>query len=159
MDELLDDERLTALGLLIEAHAHLSRVLEHELLEGAGLPLSWYGVLVRLGRSPGRHLRMSELAEQMSISTSGLTRLIDRIETAGLVRRESCPTDRRGWFAVLTPEGEARLREATPLHLRGVEEHLTGLLSPGELADLTGALRKVRDDGRRQVGDDDQERP
>lgn len=148
MDALLDDDRITTLGLLLEAEARLRWLLEHELLESHGLPIAWYGVLVRLARAPAHRMRMTELADEMSISTSGLTRLVDRIEANGLVTRESCPTDRRGSFAVLTAAGERRVRDATPAHVDGIERYLTGVLSDGERRALDRALRHVRDAGR-----------
>lgn len=148
MDGALGDDRITTLGLVLEAEARLRWLLDHELMAAHDLPLSWYGVLVRLARTPGNRLRMSQLADEMSLSTSGLTRLVDRIEAAGLVIRESCPTDRRGSFAVLTEAGERRVRAATPVHLDGIERYLTGVLTDAERRGLDRALRKVRDAGR-----------
>jgi DNA-binding MarR family transcriptional regulator len=147
MDSVLDD-RITTLGLLLEAEARLRWLLDHELMAASDLPLSWYGVLVRLARTPGNRLRMSQLAEEMSLSTSGLTRLVDRIEEEGLVTRESCPTDRRGSFAVLSTAGEHKVAEATPVHLDGIQQYLTGVLSAAERRVLDRALRKVRVAGR-----------
>ena len=80
-------------------------------------------MLVQLVEAPERRLRMSELAERVLLSRSGLTRLVDRLEREGLVRREACDDDARGLFTVLTDDGLARLREASPMHLRGVAEH------------------------------------
>ena len=144
-DDIADDERITAMGMLLESFTALSNTLERELAAECELPLSWFEVLLRLRRTPGHRLRMSELAAQVSFSTSGLTRLADRIEAAGLIRREACPEDRRGAFAVLTPDGAARVEAALPVHLRGLQEHLADRLTPEELASLTESLRKVRD--------------
>src|SRR5688572_17486841 len=116
------------MGMLVEAHARLTGALGAELQQVSALPLPWFEVLLRLGRSPDHRLRMSELARQMPLSTSGLTRLIDRVEAAGLVRREACPSDRRGQLAVLTDPGEAALAEALPVHVRGLRAHLTEAL-------------------------------
>jgi MarR family transcriptional regulator, 2-MHQ and catechol-resistance regulon repressor len=146
----VDDPRIAAFGLLLEAHAGLSGVLGRELEEAAGLSLPWYEVLLRLGRSPARRMRMSELAASVALSASGLTRLVDRMEGAGHVRRERCPSDRRGAFAVLTDAGADALESATRVHLRGVERHLVGQLTDDELATLVTALDKLRRATRRQ---------
>jgi hypothetical protein len=91
--DILDDRRITAIGLLVEAETALVRVLDDELRQGVGMPLSTYETLIRLGRSPGRRLRQIELSRQLSLTTGGVTRLIDRLEAAGLVRRTSSPDD------------------------------------------------------------------
>ncbi|MER3452180.1 MAG: hypothetical protein C4344_00280, partial [Acidimicrobiia bacterium] len=85
LEKLVDDERITPFGMLLEAHGALSAALAHEPESECGIPASWYGVLVRLARSPGGRLRMSELAAGVSLTTSGTTRLVDRIEAAGLI--------------------------------------------------------------------------
>jgi len=144
MDAPLDDDRLTAVGLFHEAYAGLEAALEGRLA-GAGLPRVWFEVLLRLGRSPGQQLRMADLAAQVSLSPSGLTRAVDRIEEADLVERVTCPSDRRGAFVRLTDAGRARLQEVVPAHVEDVDRCFTGLLSPTELARFTTTLRKLRD--------------
>ena len=88
---------------------------------------------------------MSDLAAQTSLSTSGVTRVVDRLERDGLVRREACPEDRRGYFAVLNEAGATRLSAVLPGHLALVEEWFTGRLDRASLVALTDALRVVRD--------------
>lgn len=149
---LVDDERITAVGLLEEARAALAHQLGRALETEAGLPPAWYGVLVRLGRSPEFRLRMSDLAAAVSLTTSGTTRLVDRIEAAGLIRREACPTDRRVLYASLTDTGRKALAAATPVHLASIDEHLLSALTSDELASLSGLLRKVRDANWRGAG-------
>ena len=141
----LADPRIEAWGMLIEAHNELHNAVTHRLEGELGLPVPWLGVLVRLARAPGQRLRMTQLAREMTISTSGLTRLVDRIEAAGHVRREPCPEDRRGFHAVLTPAGLRAVEAALPGHLDDLERYLEGALSPTELAQLTDLLRRVRD--------------
>ncbi|MGN6688074.1 MAG: MarR family winged helix-turn-helix transcriptional regulator [Actinomycetales bacterium] len=141
---LHDDDRLTAMGLLEETRAGVSELLAPQLAEH-GLSVLEFVVLLRLGRSPGERLRMADLATQVLLSASGLTRVIDRIENQGLVERTSCREDRRGTWAVLTPAGRERLDAALPGHVAGIDEHFTGLLEPDELAELMRLLRKVRD--------------
>jgi MarR family transcriptional regulator, 2-MHQ and catechol-resistance regulon repressor len=144
MDQL-QDERMTLVGLFIESYKGLTAKLERGLDEQTGLSLQWFELLLRLARSPGRRLRMSDLALQTSLTPSGLTRAVDRLEEAGLVERVACPSDRRGAFAALTEAGLARISAAVGPHLRDVDEQLTGLLSDGELRDLARLLRKIRD--------------
>jgi MarR family 2-MHQ and catechol resistance regulon transcriptional repressor len=149
MSDLLEDPEVdalvTAFGMLLEAHGALRAVLTHELEAACGIPASWYGVLLRLARSPGNRLRMSDLAAGVSLTASGTTRLVDRIEAAGLIRRVACPQDRRVAWTELTPKGREVLAKATPVHVRGLREHLGAHLSARELATLTDLLRRLRD--------------
>jgi DNA-binding MarR family transcriptional regulator len=119
----LDESQLTAWRRFLQAHAVLVRRLEADLLAEHRLPLASYDVLVQLVEAPGHRLRMTELAQRVLISRSGLTRLVDRLEREGLVRREACDDDARGLFAVLTDDGYTRLRRAAPTHLRGVASY------------------------------------
>ena len=141
----LSDDRLTLVGLLIESTTALRAQLDRHLERDAGLPLQWFELLLRLARSPGRHLRMSDLAAQTSLTPSGLTRAIDRLEDAGLAERVPCSSDRRGSYAAITPRGLERITAALGPHLAHVDEHLTSALSADEQAQLTSLLRKVRD--------------
>jgi DNA-binding MarR family transcriptional regulator len=119
------------------------RRLEADLVAEHDLSLPTYDVLVQLSEAPDRRLRMTELAERVLLSRSGLTRLVDRLEREGLVQRLACPSDARGTLATLTPAGLDRLQRAWPTHLRGVSDYVTGRLSEQELmtlADLLGRL-------------------
>jgi len=127
----------------LKAHAMISRRLEAELMSEEDLPLASYDVLVQLTEAPDRRLRMTGLADAVLLSRSGLTRLVDRLTRDGLVTRQACEDDARGTYAVLTPAGLSRLREASKVHLRGVEEHMTGRLSDSELATLTCLLERL----------------
>lgn len=130
---------LTAWRTFLRAHSQVTRRLEHDLLVEHDLPLASYDVLVQLSEAPDRRLRMTELAERVLLSRSGLTRLVDRLERDGLVARQSCPSDARGTLAVLTDAGRERLAAAWPTHLRGVVDNVVGRLTPEEL-ELLGAL-------------------
>src|SRR4051812_5445438 len=98
----LDESQLTAWRRFLQAHAVLVRRLEADLLAEHQLPLASYDVLVQLVEAPEHRLRMTELAQRVLISRSGLTRLVDRLEREGLVSREPCDDDARGLFAVLS---------------------------------------------------------
>ncbi|HEY9392448.1 MAG TPA: MarR family transcriptional regulator [Mycobacteriales bacterium] len=130
----------------LRAHAVIMRRLERDLVRAHGLPLSWYDVLVQLSEAPGHRLRMTELADRVLLSRSGLTRLVDRLTATGLVSREADPTDARGTFTVLTDDGFDRLREAAPTHLRGVGEYMSHLTAE-ELEQLGGLLDGLLGDG------------
>ena len=134
---------LAAWRAFLEAHARVSEVLARELRETEGLPLAWYDVLVQLSEVDDHELRMQELADAVLLSKSGLTRLVDRMEAAGLVRRRRCPDDRRGTLAQLTDEGYARLRATAPTHLQGVQDHFVDVLSDEEAEVLGRALARV----------------
>lgn len=143
----IHDPRITLMGLLVEAHARLTRVLGTELEAATGLPLSWFDVMIRVGRSPERRLTMTQLAGEVSLTSGGITRLVDRIAAGGYVERVSCPTDRRSVYVVLTPAGTAALARATAEHLDGLERHLIGPLDASDRAALEAALRKLRGNG------------
>ena len=117
--------------------------METELTLAGRLPLASYDVLVQLTEAPTRRLRMTELAERVLLSRSGLTRLVDRLERDGLVRREPCPDDARGLFAVVTDLGVDRLREASHVHLAGVSRHFVSRFTRQELTRLGQLLGRL----------------
>src|SRR5436853_4824169 len=130
----LKPAEMRAWAAFLDAQAALLRQLESELVEKEDMTLAEFDVLIQLGMAPDRRLRMTELSERVRLSRSGLTRLVDRLVRAGLVKRGRCATDRRGTWAILTPAGTARVRQARPVHLRGVREHFSGQLSAAQLA-------------------------
>ena len=144
MKNELDDPRITAIGLFYEVHAGLTARFAAQF-EEHGLSAVEFEVLTRLARSPNNQLRMADLAAQTSLSTSGVTRVVDRMERDGLLARRACATDRRSSFAVVTAAGMQRLKEVLPGHLRIIEEWFTGQLDPESLATLLDALRRIRD--------------
>lgn len=139
-----DDPRLTAMGLLAEVFAGLSSKTSRTFAE-AGISEVDFETLIRLARSPEQRLRMSDLAAQTSLSTSGITRVVDRLEREGLVARHACASDRRASYAVLTEAGVARLQQLLPQHLKDIETWFTGLFSPEQLDQFLAALRVIRD--------------
>jgi DNA-binding MarR family transcriptional regulator len=122
------------------AGAKVLRVAERDLVEREGFPMAWLDVLAQLYDAPGNGLRMQELEERSLFTRSGLTRLVDRIEAAGLVQREPVPGDRRGVRVVLTPEGRRRHDKAFVEHLRVIEREFGGRLTPAEQRAVAGAL-------------------
>lgn len=145
VDEL-DDDRLTLVGLYVEGFKGLSALLEQALVQDSGVSsLQWFELLLRLARSPGHRLRMTDLALQTGLTPSGLTRAVDRLIEADLVERVACPQDRRVAYAALTPAGLERIRAAVGPHLRRIDEIMSSCLTPEEQAELAGLLRRVRD--------------
>ena len=142
----LTSTELSAWRGFLRAHATVVRALESDLHAEHDLPLASYDVLVQLSESPDRRLRMTELADRVLLSRSGLTRLADRLEREGLLTREPCPSDARGTLAVLTDAGLDRLRGAWPTHLRGVQ-HVLSRLTPQEVEQLAVLMDKVVPDG------------
>lgn len=120
----------------LRGHASVTRALESELLAEQRLSLAAYDVLLRLGDAPQLSLRMTELAEAVLLSRSGLTRLVDRLERAGLVRRSRVREDGRGIAATLTERGLERLRTASTTHRTGVQQHFSNRLDETDLAQL-----------------------
>ena len=129
---------------LLCVETHLEERLDLELREGHNLTLAEYGVLVNLSEAGPLGLRMSDLADRLLLSRSGLTRRIDSMVRAGLVERRSCPADGRGSFASLTETGAARLVEAAPTHVAGVRRYLIDALG-GDLSALASGLARIQD--------------
>jgi MarR family transcriptional regulator, 2-MHQ and catechol-resistance regulon repressor len=144
LDPRYDDPRITAMGLLAETIGGLNARYHAQLAEHDLSPAE-FEVLLRLARTGGGKLRMSDLAAQTQLTTSGITRVVDRLERDHLVERRACPTDRRGLFAHITDNGRTRLEGVLPGHLAVIERWFTGLLSPGQLDGLLAGLRVVRD--------------
>lgn len=143
--ELLGHPLLTTVGLLVEAHAGLAGATERHLDTESGMTVQWFEVLIRLARTPGHRLRMTDLAAQTTLSASGLTRAVDRLAAAGLVERQACPSDRRSTYASLTTTGEARILAALPLHVAYLIDVFDGIFTADELEMYTGLTRRLRD--------------
>ena len=141
-------DRLAAWRLFFECAYVLIDILDAELQERAGISLRWYDVLVHLEEAPDGRLRMNDLARQILSSKSGLTRVVDRMEHAGLVRRERPVSDRRVVEVVATPKGLDVLHAARPLHRDGLQRHFARHLDDQDVKALARALRKVRVDVR-----------
>jgi MarR family transcriptional regulator, 2-MHQ and catechol-resistance regulon repressor len=141
--DIWDDDRLTLVGLLAETWAGMERQATRRLEADLGLSVQWFELLLRLVRTPGHRLRMTDLSAQTTLTPSGLTRAIDRLVDAGLVERQHCTEDRRGAWAALTDAGRARIEAAIPRHLEHVETILDGL-TPDDRRDLERLLRTVR---------------
>jgi MarR family 2-MHQ and catechol resistance regulon transcriptional repressor len=138
-------DRITLVGLVFETASGLHRAVGRPLERQCELAGQDFEILIRLARTPGGRLRMSDLAAQTALTPSGLTRAVDRLSDAGLVTRQACPEDRRGAFAALTESGDARMRQALDIHRNQLSELLEGALEPEEELALVATLRKLRD--------------
>ncbi|MEV0152514.1 MarR family transcriptional regulator [Micromonospora sp. NPDC050686] len=136
MTRWLDPDEQQTWRAFLTASRGLMETLDRELQRDAGMPHAYYEILVRLSEAPNRALRMSELADAAGSSRSRLSHAATRLEAAGWIRREDCPTDRRGQIAVLTDEGLTALRAAAPGHVAGVRRHLFDQLSPAQVDQL-----------------------
>jgi len=137
------DSRLAPWRAFLLAHARVSRRLDEELRAEHDVSFAEYDALLTIAQAPDRRIRMGLLAEQVLLSKSGVTRLIDRLVGDGLVERRSCAADARGAEAVITERGLARLRLASRTHLRGISEHFLAVLDEGELVGLERAMTAV----------------
>jgi MarR family transcriptional regulator, 2-MHQ and catechol-resistance regulon repressor len=138
-----DDALITTFGRLVEAHSRLERQAGRSLEQQTGVPHAWFEVLLRIGRAERGQLSMSALAQQVALTSGGITKLVDRMTDAGLVQRVPCPTDRRVSFAALTAEGRTRLDEAAAVHARDLRQ-LFGGFSRDDLRTLDDLLDRLR---------------
>jgi DNA-binding MarR family transcriptional regulator len=139
----LSRQELGAWRGFLRVHSSLFHQLDTELSEADDLPLRSYEVLLLLENAPQRRLRMADLSRSVLLSPSGVTRLVDRLEREGLVARERCPEDGRGYNAVLTDEGDARLRRARATHLAGVRRLFLDKLGDDDLVQLAAFWDKL----------------
>jgi DNA-binding MarR family transcriptional regulator len=155
---LTDDEQAMWRAYIESTHMLLDR-LDQELQRDSGIPHTYYEVLVRLSEVPDRRLRMSALADRSMSSRSRLSHAVARLEENGWVRREICPTDRRGQVAVLTDAGFAALAAAAPGHVDGVRTHLLDPLTPEQVKQLseiyTIIAERLRETGSSCFGDEE----
>ena len=135
-------ERLRAWRLYLESALALVDVLDTELERDAGIPQRWYDVLVKLEEAP-EGVRMNELADRILYSKSGFTRVVDRMEEAGLVRRVRPENDRRSILVVLTDHGRTTMEQARRYHRNGIEQHFSRHLTDTDIKALTRAFEKV----------------
>lgn len=138
-----DDALLTTFGRLVEAHSSLNKQLGRSLEQQAGVPHAWFEVLLRISRADGGRISMGTLASQVALTSGGVTKLLDRMIDAGVVERVPCPTDRRVWFAALTPQGADALERATRVHVADLRKVFDGF-SRHDLRTLDALLDRLR---------------
>ena len=132
----------------METHSTVVKFLERRMDEQHGLPLAWWDVLIQLADGPEGRLRMGELAESVLLTRSGITRLVDRMIVAGLVDREPCPGDRRGYYAVITQQGRDTIEKIGPDHSKDAWEVFLGHIDEEEAALMRQVFTRVLEAGR-----------
>jgi DNA-binding MarR family transcriptional regulator len=140
-----DEQRRAAWRALVETHGALMERLAAEMRDEVSLPMTWYDVLLHLSDPPADGMRMNALAQAVVISKSGLTRVVDGMEEAGLLAREPIRGDRRSTAIRVTPEGGRRFAEARAVHRRGIREHFSRHLSEDEARTLLEVMARVRE--------------
>ena len=138
-----DDQKLASWRAFLLTYNTIMRQMEQEMQDEQDLPLTWYDILAHLDSAHRGALRMQELAESVLLSRSGLTRLVDRMERAGLVERHPCEEDRRGTYAVITNRGEETLFQAMPGHINSINQHFLQYLDVFDAQALLRVLTKV----------------
>ncbi len=136
-----------AFGWLLFAYHKVIRALEADLLDQHNLSLIWFDVMNRLREAPDQRMRMGDLQEASLFTTSGITRLIDRIEAAGFVRRERLVEDRRGIYVAMTRAGNDKINSVWSDHLMSIYKHFGSRLTMSEMQTIERAARKL-------IGDD-----
>lgn len=147
MDPVLSDKRITAFGLLLEATNATRCALESQHSKWGGMPQN-YELLMRLARSEGQRLRMSDLALQCGLSPSGVSRTVDRLAHEGLVTRKACAADGRTVYAEITAKGDKLIVAALKEHVTDIQKHFIDVLSPTQLKQLEDICRTLRDHHR-----------
>jgi DNA-binding MarR family transcriptional regulator len=144
MSRRVPEPHLSAWQAVLTTHAAVVARVEEALAAAELPPLSWYDVLWAVRRAPGRRVRMAELAERLTLSRGGLTKLADRLEAAGLLRRQPADDDGRGLYAVLTDAGEDMLRRMWPVYARVLCETIVEPISADEAATIATGLHRAR---------------
>lgn len=138
------DELIISYGLFIAAHSRLYRKIGQTLQDQFGLPCPWFEILLLISQSDEKHLKMSELADHVLLTTGGITRLIDRMVAAGLVARTPCPTDRRIQWVVLTEKGCEIMEQTIPLHLEDLKQNYQSAFTPAEFKQFNALIDQLR---------------
>ncbi|MEV6654041.1 MarR family transcriptional regulator [Streptomyces sp. NPDC051219] len=139
----MDPTEEAFLRVLGQVMTGLPRAIDADMIRDGGLRLSEYTPLMLLSEAPQRRMRMNELSDACNLTLSGMTRVVSRLEKQGFVQRVQCTEDLRGWHAVLTDDGLARLQEAWPAHLASVRRHVLDNLADHDLTQLTAGLRRI----------------
>ncbi len=138
-----DDPRVHSYGVTLEALARLSKVFDRSLREHVGFGQGWFEALLRLERSGGS-MTMGTLAEQISLTSGGVTRMVDRLAEAGYVERRDCETDRRVQYVAITEAGTAKLMEGLEIHLEDLTREFTSRMTAEELEVVTTVMDRLR---------------
>jgi DNA-binding MarR family transcriptional regulator len=139
----IPESQLGAWRAVLNSHASLVAHVERALSRADLPPLGWYDLLWAIRRSPGKRIRMAELADNLTLTRGGVTKLTDRLEGAGLLQRTPAEDDRRGLFAEITPAGEALLRKMWPVYAGALNETFGSAVSDREAKVIAAALQRA----------------
>ena len=128
---------------LSRAHSTMTAAIEKDMVPDAGMPLAWYEVLLHVSRAPQGAMRYQDLAKVAGITDSGASRRLEQMVNAGLIERQSCPSDRRGVYAHITPAGEAGFEKAHAVFLRSLDRNLASHLETGDADAMSAALSRL----------------
>jgi DNA-binding MarR family transcriptional regulator len=140
-----DEEVITNWGLVIEGFAALSELMEADVQRTTGMPLPWFGALLRLYRTPGHRIAMSKLARVVNFTSGGFTKLVDRMTEAGLVERVASDSDRRVTYVALTEAGRHAIADGLELHIEFLRQTVLDVLGEERLRELGATMRLLRD--------------
>ena len=146
LTRIIKDARITDYGRLVETQRRLHRLFDRSLRSRAGISIVWYEAMLRLADAQDRRMPITELGEALELTSSGATRLVDRLEESGFIERLPCPTDRRVLWAQITDQGLRVLNEATRVHLHDLDQHFVSRLNSEEMNTLMGLLRRLHGD-------------
>jgi DNA-binding MarR family transcriptional regulator len=138
-----DPKYVDAWGYVLRLQSQVVARIEEDLKRQGEISLTWYDVLLTLDNSPGKRLRMSEIAERIVLSRSALTRSVDKLEAEGYLKRERCRDDERGAYAVLAKKGERALARARPVYWAGIKRYFADSLTDSDITSLERILEKI----------------
>ena len=146
------DAEVMAFGDFLDTFRNLEKVLAADLQRRSNMSHTWFDALIRIACEPTKAITMSELCASTSLTSGGVTRLVDRLVEVGYVERRASATDRRVQLAALTPDGAKALDEAALVHRENIRREFTGRLSEEELEVFLGLLQKIRRESGRLLG-------
>ncbi|MGH8957081.1 MAG: MarR family winged helix-turn-helix transcriptional regulator [Acidimicrobiia bacterium] len=146
LTKVIKDERIADYGRLVATQRRLHRLFDRSLRTAVGISIVWYEAMLRLAHAPERRMPITDLGEALELTSSGATRLVDRLEESGFIERVPCPTDRRVLWARLTDQGLKVLNEATRVHLNDLDLHFVSRLNPEDMVTLKDLLRRLHGD-------------
>jgi DNA-binding MarR family transcriptional regulator len=143
MDKETEKQMVSSWASYLKVHARVINEIEKELARAGQIPLTWYDILLSVNGSPGNRKRMIEIAEEVVLTKSGLSRSVDKLTEAGLLVKEPCPDDKRGSFAVITDKGIQALKNAWPVYRKCINKYFGENLDKHEITTVHQAMNKI----------------
>jgi DNA-binding MarR family transcriptional regulator len=143
MEKETEKKMVSSWASFLKVHARIINEIEKELARAKVIPLTWYDVLLSVNGSPGNRKRMIEIAEEVVLTKSGLSRSVDKLIEAGLIQKEACPEDKRGSYAVITEKGIKALKDAWPVYRKCINQYFGGNLDQHEIIIIHNSMNKI----------------